>query len=169
MWVLKTHGETFYVKHVDCKLPWSTKETPDNSHTKGSIKVKNALLTINDDNEATLTSLTMLDKIRLRNQKLGHTRVMWSNPAFEKALETDKVKHTELKRIVGVCSTAYTVCDILEPEMITLLGLKYTGMFRILQPNEPQYKAYDDNSLWKKLQSEYKGEGYEDEEDDDTV
>ncbi len=95
---------------------------------------------------------------------------MWSKSSFEKALETDKVKHSEIKRIVGVCSTAYAVCDILEPEMVTILGLKYTGEFRVLKPNEPQYKAYDNNSLWKKLQSEYKGNAdYDDEEDDDTV
>jgi len=65
MWVIKTRGETYYVSHVDCSVPWSTKETPDNSHTKGSIKVKDVLLVINDDNEATITKLTVFDKIRL--------------------------------------------------------------------------------------------------------
>ncbi len=58
MWVLKTHGETFYVDHVECQIPWSTKETPDNPHTKGSIKVKDALLQIDADNCATLTKLS---------------------------------------------------------------------------------------------------------------
>ncbi len=58
MWVLKTHGETFYVDHVECQSPWSTKETPDNPHTKGSIKVKDALLQIDADNCATLTKLS---------------------------------------------------------------------------------------------------------------
>ena len=73
MWVLKFHGETYYVNHVECNVPWSTKETPDNSHTKGSIKVKEVLLTINENNEASITNLTIFDKIRLRNQKLGIT------------------------------------------------------------------------------------------------
>ena len=49
MWVLKTHGESYYVNHVDCEIPWSTKETPDNSHTKGSIKVKDCLLKIDPE------------------------------------------------------------------------------------------------------------------------
>ena len=40
MWVVKTHGETFYVDHVSADIAWSTKETPNNSHTKGSIKFK---------------------------------------------------------------------------------------------------------------------------------
>jgi len=78
MWVVKFHGETYYVNHVDCDVPWSTKETPDNSHTKGSIKVKNVLLTIDDDNCARITTLTFVDKIRLRNQKLGITRIIFN-------------------------------------------------------------------------------------------
>jgi len=48
MWVVKAKGQTHYVKHVECNVGWSTKETPDNPSTKGSIKVKNCLLTIND-------------------------------------------------------------------------------------------------------------------------
>ena len=77
MWVLKTHGETYYVSHVDCSVPWSTKETPDNNHTKGSIKVKNVLLVIDEDNEATITQLTLVDRIRLRNQRRGITRIIF--------------------------------------------------------------------------------------------
>ena len=69
MWVLKTHGESFYVNHVNCEMPWSTKETPDNSHTKGSLKIKECLLTIDDNNEATISKLTIFDKVRLRNQR----------------------------------------------------------------------------------------------------
>ena len=66
MWVLKFHGETFYVNHVDCNVHWSTKETGDNPHTKGSIKVKNVLLVIDPDNSATITQLTLIDRIRLQ-------------------------------------------------------------------------------------------------------
>ncbi len=40
-WILKTKGETYYVNHVECNIGWSTKETPDNPHTKGSLKIKN--------------------------------------------------------------------------------------------------------------------------------
>lgn len=47
-WVIKTKGETFYVKHVECNAPWSTKETPDNPSTKGSLKVKNVDMKIVD-------------------------------------------------------------------------------------------------------------------------
>lgn len=62
MWVLKTQGKTYYVEHVDCKCPWSTKETPDNPHTKGSIKVKDCLLVISDDNTATITQVKINDQ-----------------------------------------------------------------------------------------------------------
>lgn len=67
MWILKAKGKTFYVNHVECNIPWSTKETPDNPSTKGSIKVKNCLLTIDADNNACLSELTDLDRERLTN------------------------------------------------------------------------------------------------------
>ena len=65
-WVIKAKGESYYVNHVECNVPWSTKETPNNSHTKGSIKVKRCLLVIDDDNTAYLTPLTAEDEQRLK-------------------------------------------------------------------------------------------------------
>lgn len=52
MWILKIKGETYYVEHVDCNAPWSTKETPDNPATKGSLKIKNVDVTIDENNNA---------------------------------------------------------------------------------------------------------------------
>jgi hypothetical protein len=45
MWVIKAKGETYYVHHVDVEagIGFSTKETPDNPHTKGSLKFKGKL------------------------------------------------------------------------------------------------------------------------------
>jgi hypothetical protein len=45
MWVLKVKGETYYVSHVEVKpnVGFCTKETPNNPHTKGSIKIKGNL------------------------------------------------------------------------------------------------------------------------------
>lgn len=144
MWVLKFHGETLYVNHVDCQLPWSTKETPDNSHTKGSIKVKNALLRISDDNEATLTELNIYDKFRLRNQKLGITRVISKyGSKFHKALLANEYKHAPIKTISGACATSFIVCDLLVKAETTMAALKYTNEFRILKPNESYYQSYD--------------------------
>lgn len=57
MWIIKAKGSTFYVNHVTALAPWSTKETPDNLHTKGSLKFKNVSLEINSLNEATVTAL----------------------------------------------------------------------------------------------------------------
>jgi hypothetical protein len=52
MWVVKSKGETYYVHHVDFEnVSFSTKETPDNPHTKGSLKFK-AILEILPDNTA---------------------------------------------------------------------------------------------------------------------
>lgn len=51
MWVVKCRGDTYYVNHVDVSpgVGFSTKETPDNPHTKGSIKFK-ANLGIEEEN-----------------------------------------------------------------------------------------------------------------------
>lgn len=40
MWIVKAKGETFYAHHLISNIGFSTKETPDNPHTKGSIKFK---------------------------------------------------------------------------------------------------------------------------------
>ena len=144
MWVLKFHGETLYVNHVECQIPWSTKETPDNPHTKGSIKVKDCLLRVNDDNEATISTLTLIDKIRLRNQKLGITRIMF-RPSSEihKALQKNEYKHSPFKNILGRCATGFVICDLLDRRDLMLAGLKYTKDFRIVKPNESYYQMYD--------------------------
>ena len=144
MWVLKFHGETYYVNHVDCEIPWSTKETPNNSHTKGSIKVKDCLLTIDPENNATIKTLTFLDKVRLRNQKLRITRIMTeSGSALHKALQKNEYKHSPFKNIGGACSTPFVICDLLNESDITLIMLKF-GSLRVLKPNEGYYQAYDD-------------------------
>ena len=155
MWVLKFHGETLYVNHVDCSIPWSTKETPDNSHTKGSIKVKDALLRVDEDNNATLSTLTLIDKIRLRNQKLGITRIMFRpNSAMHKALQANEYKHSPFKNILGACATGFVICDLLNKTDITMAGLKYTNDFRIVKPNESYYQMYD-NTKEDKIPVDY--------------
>ena len=51
MWVVKCRGDTYYVNHVEVSpgVGFSTKETPNNPHTKGSIKFK-ANLEIEENN-----------------------------------------------------------------------------------------------------------------------
>lgn len=55
-WILKTKGQTYYVANILSNAPWSTKESPDNQHTKGSLKFKNVWLEINDKDEAHITA-----------------------------------------------------------------------------------------------------------------
>ena len=150
MWVLKTQGESLYVNHVDSSVPWSTKETPDNPHTKGSIKVKNVLLQIDENNNARISKLTKVDKARLENQKLGITRVIvkegQDNWKFQEALKTLKVKHGPIKSIGGACSSTFYICDIMDKSHFTMLALSMSSApsFRILMPNEGYYKLFDD-------------------------
>jgi hypothetical protein len=150
MWVLKFHGETYYVNHVDCQVPWSTKETPDNTHTKGSIKVKDVLITFDNENCATISKLTLIDKIRLRNQKLGITRIIFSwGSKMHTALAGNEFKHSPFKNVEGSCGTSFIICDLLKKEEATLAGLKYSD-WRILKPNEAYYQAYDKKgTIWE--------------------
>lgn len=55
MWVVKCRGDTHYVDHVDVSpgIGFSTKETPDNPHTKGSIKFKGRLSISVEQNKTT--------------------------------------------------------------------------------------------------------------------
>ena len=52
MWVVKSKGVTHYVHHVDVAegVGFSTKETPENPHTKGSVKFKGVLHLFVDGN-----------------------------------------------------------------------------------------------------------------------
>lgn len=159
MWVLKTAGKTYYVNHVDCQLPWSTKETPDNSHTKGSIKVKECVLTIDDNDLATISELTPAEKIRLRNLKRGSERIIFSyHSAIHQALIRKEFKHSPFKNITGGCGTVFMVCDLLKKSEVLLAALKYD--FRIMNPNEGYYKAYDNKETYIDEDDYYEDDEY---------
>lgn len=51
MWVVKCKGETYYVDHLDSKVGFSTKETPKNEHTKGSLQFKGSLSIYKENNQ----------------------------------------------------------------------------------------------------------------------
>lgn len=59
MWVIKSKGQTHYVHHVDVDkgVGFSTKETPDNPSTKGSIKFK-GFLDLVYENEMVIAKIT---------------------------------------------------------------------------------------------------------------
>ena len=149
-WVLKCKGESWYLNHVECNVPWSTKETPDNPHTKGSIKVKDCLLQIDENNEAKISPITVFDKARIRNAKKGITRISISERNFggnklRKILQEKKIKHGPIKSIGGACTTTFYVTDIYNETDVTYLALMLTDTdFRKLMPNEGYYRMYDD-------------------------
>lgn len=59
MWVIKTKGQTHYVHHVnvDKGVGFSTKQTPSNNHTKGSIKIK-GIVNITTENGLIIANIT---------------------------------------------------------------------------------------------------------------
>jgi len=144
MWVIKSHGVTFYVDHVSAEISWSTKETPDNTHTKGSIKFKDCKLSIDDDNCATVSKLSLTDRLTLKHPSLPVTRIIAPRGGkFNMALTNQEFKHSKIKYIIGSCSSGYIICDLLVPAEVTFATLKYSTEFRILKPNENYYKEYD--------------------------
>lgn len=56
MWTLKHKGVTYYVHHLDSKIGFSTKETPDNEHTKGSLQFR-GVLKIYEENGMSIASI----------------------------------------------------------------------------------------------------------------
>ena len=147
MWVLKVKGRTMYVNHVECSVPWSTKETSQNPHTKGSIKIKNVLLSIDINNTARITTLTREDRNRLRSQLRGYTRLIWNrsvNADIQQYLQNGDIKHSPIRTFVGGCGSTYMVADIHKKSDVVALELTYYGKFRTLQPNEYYYTAYED-------------------------
>ena len=163
MWVVKSHGVTFYVDHVTAEIPWSTKETPDNNHTKGSLKFKQCKLIIDDDNCATITKLGLLDK-KLPHPRLIFRILFYNNGEVHRALKAGEFEHTPFKYVSGGCGTSWTICDIVNEHDMTMLGLKYATKFRILSPNEEYYKRYDEKGTWIQEDEEAEDGWYDDEE-----
>lgn len=144
MWTIKAKGKTYYVNHVSATIPWSTKETVDSPHTKGSIKFKKVLIQIDDDNNAELLPLTIKDIARLKTQQ--YTRILISAiRTVPDYLKSANIAHTTLKIVYGACGSGpWYICDIKNPNDITLLKLAMpVGSFRELQENEAYYKRYD--------------------------
>lgn len=166
MWILRADGDTYYVYHIECSVPWSTKEAPTNPKVKGSIKVKDCLLVIDEENCANITKLTEHDKIRLRNEAKGITRIVYTytgKKEVEDAINQSKIKHGPVKKIGGRCGSTFYVTDIMNKSELSFLTISAGDKFRILMPNEKQYQDYDDpnhNPNW------YWEQDVEEDEDD---
>lgn len=143
MWVVKMRGETFYVNHVECSVPWSTKETPDNNHTKGSIKVKNCLVVIDDSNTAVITLLTEEDKKRLSNKKQFIRVITSSGSKLINAIEAIGIETGAVKRAGGGCGTLWFITELYNYDEFYQLKFVMAGTdFRALAENEDYYKSY---------------------------
>lgn len=140
MWVVKTRGQSYYVNHVTCELPWSTKETPDNSHTKGSIKVKHCLLTIDSENCAVITELTTEDQQRLSGGKQIYRFITYQGTKLKKFL--DGRVHGAIKTFGGGCSTLWFVSEVYDQNILLLAQMAISDL-RTLMPNEDYYRLYD--------------------------
>lgn len=156
MWVVKAKGKTYYVDHVRSTVPFSTKETPDNSHTKGAIKFKDVLVEIDDSNVALFKPLTSQDLSRIRAKENGYVRILISyKKKVMDFLQEHDIKFTPFKTTHGSCGTSYYICDIMNKNDIVMMQLGLgNSAFRVLQENETYYKAYDDPSLLATLDAD---------------
>jgi|GEM_PF-1993601 len=150
MWVVKTKGKTYYVDHVEANIPWSTKETPDNEHTKGSIKFKNCLCTIDEFNCATISELTEEDKFRL-SAKERPIIVMTEGRDIRPLVQN--LGHYDILVISGACTTTKYVVQLKKESDLTYLSLQFNG-YRVLNENEMYYKRYI-KWLWNDKDPQY--------------
>lgn len=163
MWVLKSHGVSFYVNHVDATIPWSTKETSNNPHTKGSIKFKNCKLSIDRENNATLSKLRLLDR-KLPHPYIANRIITGVGSNFHQALKEGEFQHSEIKFVSGGCGSSFLICDLLDKNEALIAALKYAGKFRLLTPNEKYYFDYDTKETIFELDDE--DEDYQEDDDD---
>lgn len=156
MWVIKARGESFYVEHVTCELPWSTKETPNNSHTKGSIKVKRCYLVIDQNNHAYLRELTPEIEARLSKPSWSVRVITRWGRELERALQY--VEHSGVRMVGGACSTVFYITEFTDNEQYVMfkIALENAPDLRELKPNETYYQMYD---------SKADDQGYIDEDD----
>lgn len=59
-WVIKAKGQTYYVRHINATVPWSTRELNDGP-TQGMIRFKRAHVLIDADGTANLTTEPALE------------------------------------------------------------------------------------------------------------
>jgi hypothetical protein len=52
-WIVKFRGASYYVNHLDSKIGFTTKETPDNNHTKGALQFKGKLKIYDSEGQRT--------------------------------------------------------------------------------------------------------------------
>lgn len=163
MWVIKTKGESYYVEHVECNIPWSTKETPDNNHTKGSLKIKRCHLVIDDDNTAHLNELTPEIEARLNKPDTVIRVITRDGKSFRETLES--VENVGIKIFGGGCGTAWYVTEFNSEEQYVLFKLMMPSDsdWRELKPNEDYYKLYEKH---KNSANEHVYDEYDDDDDD---
>jgi len=171
MWVVKAKGETYYVHHVTSDMPWSTKETPNNASTKGSIKFKKCHLIIDDNNEATIKPLTMLNAMRLKKTEPKKIRLIMDYrkhiDEFIEYCDEQNIQHDGVHILPGSCGSRYYATEIKEDDLLLLRMWFPPKMFRELMPNEYLYSYYDKHAAGVEP-PDYDDDDYEDDLDDDT-
>ena len=157
MWCIKAQGKTYYVTHVSCEMGWNTKETPNNSHTQGSLKFTRCLIQIDSENTATIKPLTPADQLRLRDQK-NIIRLMISNFGIERfwqSVTQSQIRVGAPLQVKGACSNPFLIIDIYQQTDLVYLTLNMPAhSVRVLQSNEDHYQRYqqalanDEVSIW---------------------
>lgn len=157
MWVLKAKGESYYVNHVTCNVPWSTKETPDNEHTKGSLKFFNVHILINDENNAIINELTPENKASADKYKKDPDRFICENGSYMGHIKTWLEANNISKKTVYIrtnCSTPKFIIQLHKKHQ-TFFLLKFGSYVRKLMHNEKYYQVMDDSKYIDQTKDEF--------------
>ncbi len=144
-WVVKCKGESWYVAHVTCEVPWSTKETPTNHHTQGAIKMRNVYVQITDENEAIIQSITPELKQHVKLKQERKIKIGWQNTWHAQVTPYLTHVHYENLRSVetGGCSADWWVCEIYSEDDWAQINLTLYPRVRRFMPNEWQYQDHE--------------------------
>lgn len=143
MWIIKSRGQTYYIEHLEANLPFSTKETPDNDHTKGSIKFKNVHVTIDNDKTAHLRQATPEDMQVQKERDKAPIRVLVDDIIeAQEALRKHKISHDPVKIIHSACGEEFYVFELDKERDFSLLSMSLDSNIRLLSENEDLYLDY---------------------------
>lgn len=145
-WVLKFQGQTHYVNHVTAEIAWTTRETPDNSHTKGSIRFQKCQVQIDDQNHARIQPWDP-NYVNPHYPLLVEIHTRWRDH-LSQALTDMGAPPSEFRRILGGCGRDFSLTEITDISWMSLLTLRLgviqgqpTG-FRQLRVTDPHYQSW---------------------------
>lgn len=156
MWVIKTRGKTFYLEHISFQgIDFETKETPDNDHTKGSLKFKDVIFSMDHNKQGLITyadpdSMSKANAWRMTHE--GKIVLELDEPNEVKAaMKKNGIKHGPFTEVEGSCGSTFQYTYVTKPEDVTLLALSCPDAFEVVEPGSYGFQRYASKLSMKTL------------------